>query len=86
MKEIWDFKSSNLITNKNTQMKLENKTIIYIYTIVLFILTFLFTSRFMNNLRKQEFEYLKLTVNLLLLVYIIIKVVKLGKIENDKTE
>jgi len=64
-------------------MKLTNKTIIYIYVAVLFILTFLFTRNLMKGFRKQEFDYLKLAVNLVLLVYIIVKVVKLGKIENN---
>lgn len=64
-------------------MKLTNKTIIYIYVAALFILTFLFTRNLMKGIRNQEFDYLKLAVNLVLLVYIIVKVVKLGKIENN---
>jgi hypothetical protein len=67
-------------------MKLDNKTILYIYVGVLFILTYLFASRFITSLKTQEFDYLRLSVNLGLLIYIIIKVVKLGKIENDKTD
>ncbi len=67
-------------------MKLDNKTIVYIYIGVLFILTYLFASRLITNLKTQEFDYLRLSVNLGLLIYIIIKVVKLGKIENDKTD
>ncbi len=67
-------------------MKLDNKTILYIYVGVLFILTYLFASRLITSLRTQEFDYLRLSVNLGLLIYIIIKVVKLGKIENNKTD
>lgn len=67
-------------------MKLDNKTILYIYVGVLFILTYLFASRLIASIRTQEFDYLRLSVNLGLLIYIIIKVVKLGKIENDKTD
>ncbi len=67
-------------------MKLDNKTIVYIYIGVLFILTYLFASRLITSFKTQEFDYLRLSVNLGLLIYIIIKVVKLGKIENDKTE
>jgi hypothetical protein len=66
-------------------MKLDNKTIVYIYIGVLFILTYLFASRLITSFKTQEFDYLRLSVNLGLLIYIIIKVVKLGKIENDKT-
>lgn len=67
-------------------MKLDNKTILYIYVGVIFILTYLFASRLITSFKTQEFDYLRLSVNLGLLIYIIIKVVKLGKIENDKTE
>ena len=67
-------------------MKLDNKTLIYVYAGVLFILTFLFVQRLITSFKTQEFDYLRLSVNLGLLVYIIIKVVKLGKIENDKTD
>ncbi len=67
-------------------MKLDNKTLVYIYIGVLFILTYLFASRLITSLKTQEFDYLKLSINLGLLIYIIIKVVKLGKIENDKND
>ena len=67
-------------------MKLNNKTIIYIYIAVLFILTFLFTRNLMKGFKSQEFDYLKLSVNLVLLVYIIVKVVKLGNIENNTND
>ena len=67
-------------------MKLNNKTILYIYIGVLFILTFLFTRRLIASFKTLEFDYLKLTINLVLLIYIIVKVVKLGKLENDKTD
>lgn len=67
-------------------MKLDNKTILYIYVGVLFILTYLFASRLITSFKIQEFDYLRLSVNLVLLIYIVIKVVKLGKLENDKTD
>lgn len=67
-------------------MKLDNKTLIYIYAAVLFVLTFLFAQRLITSLKTQEFDYIRLSVNLVLLVYIIIKVIKLGKTENDKKE
>jgi hypothetical protein len=67
-------------------MKLDNKTLVYIYTGVLFILTYLLASRLITSVKTKEFDYLKLSINLGLLIYIIIKVVKLGKIENDKSD
>lgn len=65
-------------------MKPKPTTIIYLYTAVLFVLAFLFTARLMKNIRSGEWEYLKLSVNLLLLLYIVAKVIKLGKAVNDK--
>ena len=65
-------------------MKLNNTTLIYIYVAVLFVLTFLFVQRLMNSFKTEEFDYLRLSINFILLVYIIIKIVKLSKIENDK--
>ncbi len=67
-------------------MKLNNKTLVYIYVVVLFLLTYLFATRLITSLKTQEFDYIRLGINAVLLIYIIIKVVKLGKIENDKTE
>lgn len=67
-------------------MKLDNKTLIYVYAGVLFILTFLFVQRLITSFKTQEFDYLRLSVNLGLLIYIIIKVVKLGKVENNNKE
>lgn len=67
-------------------MKLNNRTLIYIYVGVLFALTFLFASKLISGLKTQEFDWLRLSVNLGLIVYIVIKVIKLGKIENDKTD
>jgi hypothetical protein len=67
-------------------MKLNNRTLIYIYVGVLFVLTYLFASKLILGLRTQEFDWLRLSVNLGLIIYIVIKVLKLGKIENDKTD
>lgn len=66
-------------------MKLNNRILIYIYVGVLFALTFLFASKLISGLKTQEFDWLRLSVNLGLIIYIVIKVIKLGKIENDKT-
>lgn len=67
-------------------MKINNKTLVYIYVVVLFILTYLLASRVIAGFKTQQFDYLRLSVNLVLLIYIMIKVIKLGKIENDKTD
>jgi hypothetical protein len=67
-------------------MKLTSKTILYIYVAILFLLTFLLTSRLIKSIKTNEFDYFKLALNIGLLIYLVIKTIKLGKIENDKIE
>ena len=63
---------------------MDNRKWLYVYIVVLFILTFLFASRLISSLKSQIFDYFKLSVNLILMIYILIKIKKLDKIENDK--
>lgn len=65
---------------KGTKVKL------YVYVVFLFILTFLLASRVIKGIKTQQFDYLKLAVNTLILGYVIFQVIKLGKIENDKID
>jgi hypothetical protein len=65
-------------------MKLNNTTLIYIYAVVLFVLTYLLAARLITSFKTNEFDYLRIGLNVVLLIYLIIKVVKLGKIENNK--
>ncbi len=67
-------------------MKLNNKTTLYLYIAVLFLMTFLLTSRLIKSIKTNEFDYFKLALNIGLLIYLVIKTIKLGKIENDKTD
>ena len=63
-------------------MKINNKMVFYIYVAVLFILTYLLASRLIKGIKKQELDFLKIGVNTLLLIYVIVQVIRLGKIEN----
>ncbi len=63
---------------------MNNKNIIYVYIAALFVLTYLLASRLIISFKTNEYDYLKIAANLGLLIYLIIKVIKLGKIENDK--
>lgn len=67
-------------------MKINNKMVFYIYVAVLFILTYLLASRLIKGIKTQEFDFLKIGVNALLLIYAIVQVVRLGNIENNKKE
>jgi hypothetical protein len=42
--------------------------------------------RFFGNLKTGEFEYVKLVVNLGIVIVLILKIIRLGKIENQKTQ
>jgi hypothetical protein len=63
---------------------MNHKIFIYSYTTILLVLTFIFVRRLLENLKSGDFEYLKLALNLGIMVVLILKIVRLGKIENQK--
>ncbi len=65
---------------------MDNKKWLYVYVIALFILTFLFASRLISSLKTQEFDYFRLGLNLILVIYLIIKIKKIGTLENNKNK
>ncbi|SHF80670.1 hypothetical protein SAMN05444377_12031 [Flavobacterium fontis] len=65
---------------------MSNKTFVYLYTVVLFGLTFLFVRRLFENIKTGDYDYLKLGLNLGIIIVLILKIVRLGKIENQKTD
>ncbi|MEC4005581.1 hypothetical protein OX283_013000 [Flavobacterium sp. SUN052] len=65
---------------------MSNKTRIYLYVALLFVLTYLLANRIFTGIRTHEFDYLKLTANGVILAYVIYQIIKFGKIENDKTD
>ncbi len=67
-------------------MKINNKALLYIYVVFLFVLAYLLASRIFKGIKTQEFDYLKIAINSVILIYVAFQVVRLGKIENDKTE
>jgi len=65
---------------------MSNKSKLYTYVVLLFIFTFLFTSRIMKEFKLNEFNYFKLGINALVLVFLLFQIIKIGKIENNKSE
>lgn len=65
-------------------MKLTNKTMLYIYVVVVFIFTFLLTSKLILAFKINEFNYFKLGLNAVVLAYAIYKVIEHSKLENNK--
>ncbi|WP_395043636.1 hypothetical protein [Flavobacterium sp.] len=67
-------------------MKIDTKILIYIYVAILFVATYLLASRIITSLKTNEFDYFKIIANLGILVYLIFRIIKLSKIENNKIE
>jgi len=67
-------------------MKINNKMLLYIYVAFLFVLTYLLASRVIKGLKTLDFDFFKIGVNSVLLIYLVIQVIRLGKIENNKNE
>ncbi|MGV1011863.1 MAG: hypothetical protein ACOYBS_05385 [Flavobacterium sp.] len=67
-------------------MKINNKALLYIYVVLLFVLAYLLASRVFKEMKTQEFDYLKIAVNTIILIYVAFQVNRLGNIENNKTE
>lgn len=65
-------------------MKISKTTLIYIYAVALCLMTFLFAKRVITSFNTNEFDYFKLVANLILIMYFIIKIVKLGKEQNNQ--
>ena len=63
---------------------MDNKKWLYVYVVFLFVLTFLFASRLITSLKTQIFDYFKLGLNLILVIYLVIKIIKIGDTENNK--
>lgn len=64
-------------------MMLSNKVKLYIYVVFLFIFTFLFTSRLFTAFKTNQFDYLKLAINALILVLSIIQILHYSKKVNS---
>ena len=67
-------------------MKIDSKILIYIYVALLFIATYLLASRLITSFKANEFDYFKIIANFGILIYLIFRISKLSKIENDKIE
>lgn len=64
-------------------MKISKTNLIYIYAIALFLMTFLFAKRIMTSFKTDDFDYLKIIANGIIIVYLIFKIIKLGKEQNE---
>ena len=65
-------------------MKFSNQTKIYIFTGLLFGCTFLSAMLIFSGLKTNEYNFLAIATNLLLAIGLILQIIKLSKIENNK--
>lgn len=65
-------------------MKLSNQTKIYIFTGLLFGFTFLSAMLIFSGLKTNEYNHLAISANVLLAFSMILQIIKLSKIENNK--
>jgi hypothetical protein len=65
-------------------MKLTNQNKIYIFTGLLFGFTFLSAMLIFSGLKTNEYNFLAIATNLLFAIGLILQIIKLSKIENNK--
>lgn len=65
-------------------MKLSNQTKIYVFTGLLFGFTFLSAMLIFSGLKTNEYNFLAISTNVLLAFSMILQIIKLSKIENNK--
>ena len=66
-------------------MKISKTNLIYIYAIALCLMTFLLAKRIIISFKTDDFDYFKLIANGIIIVYFIIKIIKLGKEQNNNS-
>lgn len=67
-------------------MKVNVKTIIYLYTVALFLLTFLLARDIIHGIKTTHFDCISLVVYSVCVSYFVFKIYKLGKISNSKND
>jgi hypothetical protein len=67
-------------------MKINIKTLIYLYTVALFLLTFLLARDIIYGIKTGNFDFTILIVYAVFVGYFAFKINKLGKISNSKND
>lgn len=63
-----------------------NTTKVYIYTGLLFVFSYLLTSNLIKSFNKNDFNYLKIGVNVVVVISLVYLIIKYANIENNKKE
>jgi hypothetical protein len=67
-------------------MKVNIKTIIYLYTIALFLLTFLFARDIIHGIKTGNFDFISLIIYAVCLGFFAFKINRLGAKSNSKKD
>ena len=67
-------------------MKINNTTKVYIYVGLLFVFTFLLTSKLMKAYNTNEYDYFKIGINVIVEIILIYLIIKYANLENSKKE
>ncbi|MEY4038979.1 MAG: hypothetical protein RIR67_1291 [Bacteroidota bacterium] len=67
-------------------MKINIKTLIYLYTIALFLLTFLLARDSIRGLKTGNFDFISLIIYAICVGFFAFKINRLGKISNSKND
>ncbi len=67
-------------------MKVTIKTLIYLYTIALFLLTYLLAREIIIGIKTTNFDCISLVVYSVCVSYFVFKIYKLGKLSNSKND
>jgi hypothetical protein len=67
-------------------MKINIKTLIYLYTIALFLLTFLLARDIIHGIKSGNFDFTSLIIYAICIVFFAVKIDQLGKISNKKND
>jgi len=65
---------------------LSNKQKLYLYVALLFVLTFTLTSNLITSFKTNEFNYINIILKVIMVIFAIMQIVHLSKIENDKNK
>ena len=67
-------------------MKLSNTTKVYIYAALLFVFTFLLTSKLLKAYRTNDYDYFKIGINSVVVIFLVYLITKYANLENNKKE
>jgi hypothetical protein len=63
-----------------------NTTKVYVFTGLLFVFSYLLTSNLIKSFNKNDFNYVKIGVNVVAVIALVYLIIKYANLENNKKE